>query len=65
VQISEAIKLREKWGDKPCDHKSLDKEYHLGSATGDFVCIQCGCSGWGEDWPKKEAKNNKATIEIR
>ena len=51
MQSSEAIKLREKWGDKPCDHESLDKEYYLGSATGDYVCKQCGRSGLGDNWP--------------
>jgi hypothetical protein len=44
----------EKWGDKPCDHKHLEKEYYHGSATGDYVCKQCGRAGYGENWPAKE-----------
>jgi hypothetical protein len=54
MQMDEPARLRKDWGDKPCDHKSLDKEYHLGSATGDYVCKQCGRSGPGRDWPEKE-----------
>lgn len=50
MQLEEAKKLREAWGDKQCDHPSLSKEYHFGSATGDYVCDQCGKSGWGRDW---------------
>jgi hypothetical protein len=50
MQLSEAMKLREKWGDKPCDHPHLEKEYHLGSDTGDYACTQCGKADWGSDW---------------
>jgi len=49
-----AIELRKKWGDKKCNHPNLEKEYDLGSATGDYVCTQCGSSGPGRDWPEKE-----------
>lgn len=37
-----------------CTHSSLSKEYHLGSATGDFICDDCGKAGFGRDWPKQE-----------
>lgn len=56
MQMMEALKLRERWGNKPCDHPSLDKEYDLGTTTGDYVCTQCGRSGWGRDWPEREKK---------
>jgi hypothetical protein len=50
MQLEEAKKLRETWGDKPCDHPNLSKEYHFGAATGDYTCTQCGKAGWGRDW---------------
>lgn len=39
-----------------CNHASLSKEYHLGSATGDYVCDDCGKSGFGRNWPEQEAQ---------
>jgi hypothetical protein len=42
MQHDKASKLEESWGNKPCDHPKFDKEYFLGSATGDWVCTQCG-----------------------
>lgn len=44
MQFEEIQRIREEWGDKPCDHPSIDNEYILGSQTGDYVCIQCGIS---------------------
>lgn len=44
MQLSEAMKLQEAWGDKPCDHPSWEREYYLGSHTGDDACTQCGAS---------------------
>lgn len=46
--------LQEKWGDKPCDHPELEKEYELGTSTGDYVCTTCGRVGPGKDWNKKD-----------
>jgi transcription initiation factor TFIIIB Brf1 subunit/transcription initiation factor TFIIB len=42
MQMDEAARLREKWGDKPCSHPKIMKEYYLGSQTGDKVCTTCG-----------------------
>ena len=47
MQIKEAMKLKEAWGDKPCNHPELAKEYELGAATGDYVCTQCVSSRMG------------------
>jgi hypothetical protein len=54
MQTSESMALMKAWeerGNPPCDHPQLDKEYYLGSATGDYVCTTCGeqrpGSGWG------------------
>ncbi|MCP5002382.1 MAG: hypothetical protein GY941_00285 [Planctomycetes bacterium] len=59
MQMKKATELREQWGNKPCDHPSLEKEYELGSATGDYVCTQCGKAGWGSDWARKEREGKK------
>lgn len=59
MQMNEAMKLREAWGDKPCNHPDLDKEYELGTATGDYVCTQCGQAGWGRDWVKNQQKDSE------
>lgn len=42
MQHDKAKRLREKWGGKPCNHPSFEKEYYLGSDTMDFVCTTCG-----------------------
>ena len=53
IKMKEANELRKRWkemGDKPCDHPSKEKEYHLGSATGDYVCTQCGKALFDNEW---------------
>jgi hypothetical protein len=50
VQMAKVAELIEAWqakGNPPCDHPRVDKEYHLGSATGDDACLVCGAS-----WPR-------------
>ncbi len=42
MQAKKAAALREGWGDKPCEHPTLAKEYAAGERTGDYVCTQCG-----------------------
>ena len=37
-----AMELQAAWGDKPCPHPTLAKEYDLGARTGNFICTQCG-----------------------
>jgi transcription initiation factor IIE alpha subunit len=37
-----ALKLKESWGEKPCDHPHLEKEYYTGAYLTNFVCSQCG-----------------------
>lgn len=59
MQMKEAAESRERWGGKPCDHPNLDKEYELGTATGDYVCTTCGKAGWGRDWAERERKESK------
>ena len=42
MQAKKAAALREAWGERPCDHPALAKEYSSGVRTGDYVCTQCG-----------------------
>ncbi len=37
-----AQKLKEEWGDKPCDHPVLEKEYYVGAFLINYVCTSCG-----------------------
>ncbi|CAK3178861.1 conserved hypothetical protein [Vibrio crassostreae] len=50
----------EKKAKSNCSHSSLSKEYHLGSATGDYICDDCRKAGFGRNWPKHEAKEQKS-----
>jgi hypothetical protein len=42
MQIDDAKRIRESFGDGPCTHPEFAKEYYLGSHTGDYVCKRCG-----------------------
>ena len=42
MEYSEALKLRESWGDKPCDHPHLEKMYYSGAFLTVYGCKQCG-----------------------
>lgn len=57
MQFDKAKRLREEWGDKPCDHSSLEKEYYLGADTMDYVCSTCGKTFTREE--KQEIEENK------
>ena len=63
MQAKKANELRKEWGDKPCEHPCLTKEYELGSATGDYFCATCGKSGWGRDWARSSDKGQKESDE--
>ncbi len=44
VQKKRATQLKAEWGDKPCEHAQISKEYDLGKHTGAYVCNACGKS---------------------
>jgi hypothetical protein len=44
MQKKKAAALKQAWGDKPCDHPTLAREYDLGERTGNYVCTSCGTS---------------------
>jgi hypothetical protein len=54
MQMRDATELRKQWGDRPCSHPRLTKEYDLGAHTGDWVCTTCGETGWGPNWNHKD-----------
>jgi hypothetical protein len=37
-----AQKVKDSWGDKPCNHPHLEKEYYTGAFLINFICSQCG-----------------------
>lgn len=44
MQRKRAVALRAEWGDRPCDHPTLAKEYDEGVRTGNYLCTQCGAT---------------------
>jgi len=45
MEMYDAGFLRQAWikkGDPPCKHPTTERQYHLGSQTGDTVCTVCG-----------------------
>jgi hypothetical protein len=41
MQHEQAADLRRAWGNKPCDHPTIDRLFLRGMHT-DYVCTQCG-----------------------
>lgn len=59
VQMSQAIQIRKEWkaqGSPPCDHPETDREYDLGSHTGDRVCLTCGECFSPNEWAEMQRK---------
>ncbi|MDP4224333.1 MAG: hypothetical protein Q8868_13585 [Bacteroidota bacterium] len=42
MEYYKALKLREEWGNKPCDHPKLEKVYFTGAFLLNYACAQCG-----------------------
>ena len=51
MDINKGKRLREEWGDKPCNHPNFEKETqgapmsnlgYVENKTGDYICTQCG-----------------------
>jgi hypothetical protein len=45
MQMKDAFELQKEWkrkGNPHCTHPNVEREYHLGSHTGDNVCTTCG-----------------------
>ena len=63
MQSKDAQKLRKARGNKPCSHPHLEKEYYLGSKTGDLVCTTCGMDFYNEAAAKEDALKRKKEYE--
>ena len=43
MKQKQAIKLRETFGDAPCEHPALAREYDAeGQRTSNYICTECG-----------------------
>ena len=42
MQNEKTKRMRKAWSDMPCDHPQFEKEYFLGSDSGDYLYTQCG-----------------------
>lgn len=42
MEFYAAQKLRESWGDRPCDHPKFEKVYYTGAFLINYACTQCG-----------------------
>lgn len=42
MEYYDALKVKESWGEKTCDHPHLEKEYYSGAFLTNWVCTQCG-----------------------
>jgi len=42
MEYNQALKLKEKWGNKPCDHPGFEKLYYTGAFLVTYVCSTCG-----------------------
>ncbi len=42
MEYNVAQKVKESWGNKPCAHPHLEKEYYVGAFLINYVCTQCG-----------------------
>jgi len=58
MQFDEAQRLRKEWGNKPCDHPTIEKEFYLGTGTGDYVCTKCGLTASSKSNFKKYKEGN-------
>lgn len=42
MEYNDAQKVRDAWGNKPCNHPHFEKEYYVGACLINWVCTQCG-----------------------
>jgi hypothetical protein len=42
MEYYKALKLKEEWGNKPCDHPGLEKVYYTGAFLINYACTTCG-----------------------
>lgn len=42
MEYYEAQKIKDAWGNKPCDHPNIEREYYVGAFLTNYICTQCG-----------------------
>jgi hypothetical protein len=42
MEYNDVLKIKEEWGNKPCNHPEFEKEYYTGAFLLNYVCTQCG-----------------------
>jgi hypothetical protein len=42
MEYLQSQKLKEEWGNKPCNHPKLEKVYYAGAFLINYSCTQCG-----------------------
>jgi len=42
MEYYDVLKIRESWGNKPCEHTHIEKLYYTGAFLTVYVCRQCG-----------------------
>lgn len=42
MEYNKALKLKEEWLNRPCDHPKFEKLYFTGAFLLNYVCSQCG-----------------------
>jgi len=42
MEFYAAQKLKDSWGDKPCDHSQFEKIYYAGAFLITYACTRCG-----------------------
>lgn len=60
IQNKEARKISESWQGGKCEHTTVEKEYYLGAATGDYICVKCGAAGSSRDWPERGRQKDQS-----
>jgi hypothetical protein len=64
MQMRDAMARNREWGEKPCAHERLEKEYDLGMDTGDVVCVTCGAAFFSREQARQDAIKTGAIQEL-
>lgn len=63
LSIEETQRLRDAWGDKPCDHPNITKERGPMGQQTDYACTICGAVAWSRKDLEKEGEKAKKLMQ--
>ena len=63
LSIEETQRLRDAWGDKPCDHPNITKERGPMGQQTDYACTTCGAVAWSRQELEREGEEAKKLIQ--